>query len=105
MKAKLTKGISWQSPELLAAGESKARELGMSFSAYVCHLVRKDLGWRGVFSQESAAHASSRGAVSPAHTSGAKTPGEQLLDRVVDEMNAEPVRPAKSRRKRKDAAA
>lgn len=53
MKAKLTKGISWQSPELLAAGESKARELGMSFSAYVCHLVRKDLGMKGVFSQEA----------------------------------------------------
>lgn len=53
MKKKLTKGVSWQSDELLAAGEDKARALGMSFSSYINSLVRKDLGIKGVFSQDS----------------------------------------------------
>lgn len=53
MKKKLTKGVSWQSDELLAAGMAKASSLGMSFSGYINSLVRKDLGIRGVFSQDS----------------------------------------------------
>lgn len=62
MKRKVTKGISWQSDALLEAAQKKAKEMGLSFSAYICHLVRKDLGWKGVFSQEAP---SPNGASSP----------------------------------------
>ncbi|MDR2676104.1 MAG: hypothetical protein LBC18_14870 [Opitutaceae bacterium] len=44
-KDKITHGISWPNPELLAAARRRAGEMGMNFSSYVNQLVRRDLGW------------------------------------------------------------
>jgi hypothetical protein len=48
-KTKLTHGVSWPDPELLAAARRRASGLGMGFSAYINQLVRRDLGWGNAF--------------------------------------------------------
>jgi hypothetical protein len=49
-KTKITRGVSWPNPDLLEAARERATSLGMSFSHYINQLVRRDLGWNGVFS-------------------------------------------------------
>lgn len=48
-KKKVTFGISWPNEEVLESGKRRAEEMGISFSQYVNHLVRKDLGIPGIF--------------------------------------------------------
>lgn len=49
-KKKVTHGVSWPNEELLESAKLRATELGLNLSAYINQLVRKDLGWGGVFS-------------------------------------------------------
>ena len=44
MKTKLTYGISFPDPRILDGAKSRAAQIGISFSAYVNQLLRRDLG-------------------------------------------------------------
>jgi len=48
-KKKTTFGISFPDERLLLAAKEKAKELGISLSAYINQLIRKDLHLRNVF--------------------------------------------------------
>jgi hypothetical protein len=48
-KSKITHGVSWPNPALLAAARARAGDMGMSFSSYINQLVRRDLDWQNAF--------------------------------------------------------
>ncbi|MDP0495228.1 MAG: hypothetical protein Q7Q73_03370 [Verrucomicrobiota bacterium JB024] len=50
-KTKVTFGVSFPDERILELGKQKAQELGMSFSAYVNQVLRKDLSIRSVFDE------------------------------------------------------
>jgi hypothetical protein len=71
MKKKTTFGISFPDPRLLEMAKIKAEALGMSLSAYVNALVRRDLNMPGAFGQRFSAEEASGDDGTPASNSGA----------------------------------
>jgi hypothetical protein len=51
MKTKTTYGISFPQPELLEAAKLRSKAVGLSFSAYVNQLLRRDLGRATLYQQ------------------------------------------------------
>lgn len=100
-KKKTTFGISFPDERLLLAAKAKAQELGITFSAYVNQLIRKDLHLRNVFSQEDAGelHAaedpSPYGAARDALTEGLSVPSKPATGQAQP-----PIEPAKGKRAR-----
>jgi hypothetical protein len=47
-KKRITHGISFPDPRVFKAAKQKAAAMQISFSTYVNHLIRRDLGYEGV---------------------------------------------------------
>lgn len=81
-------GVSWSSQELLDQGRRRAAALGLSFSRYINHLVRRDVDDRRDFVIRE--HETQYGVSSGTGRSGDSD--EALADRIVAEGEAAAAR-------------